>query len=124
MKVIANAILLNYLKKNLLRRQEYVRAASPTGEGEGEGEGRGQLCIPINKFKGFSKDVVFKSALLLSETLRERVTLEYSLTLTPVAYGGRPSCSAGSLRVSKYIFSLFFINEFRGFKPYGRRADH
>jgi len=30
----------------------------------------------------WNKDAVYKSALLLSETLRERVTLEYSLTLT------------------------------------------
>ncbi|MBR8833322.1 MAG: DUF433 domain-containing protein [Stigonema ocellatum SAG 48.90 = DSM 106950] len=50
-------------------------------------EGRGQKAegIPINKFRGFTKDVVFLA-----------------------------------LRVSKYIFSLFFINEFRGFKPCGR----
>jgi hypothetical protein len=49
--------------------------------------GRRQKGNPINKFRGFNRDVVFLA-----------------------------------LRVSKYIFFLFFINKFRGFKPFWQRA--
>jgi len=45
----------------------------------------GLLGLLISCIFTFNKDAVYKSALLLSETLRERVTLEYSLPLTPVA---------------------------------------
>jgi hypothetical protein len=52
-------------------------------------EGRRQEAegIPINKFRGFNKDVFFLA-----------------------------------LRVSEKIFLFFFINKFRGFKPFWQRA--
>jgi hypothetical protein len=54
---------------------------------------RRQKGNPINKFRGFNRDVVF---------LALRVALR-----------------AASL--TKYIFFLFFINKFRGFKPFWQR---
>jgi len=65
-------------------------------------EGRGQKAAMIPRLKTWDSNKDEKSFSRPSGS--------------PVAYGGRPSCSAGSLRVSQQI--LFFVtNESVGFDP-------